>query len=164
MIRVCQGNQKGMTLVEVLVAAAIVVIAFVGVTSFVLAVKGKTHSLLISRSSSIQTQRLVQMLMSDPKLFRVNFDPSESSTCEVLRTSELPLAWDSENIYAVDECPTCAGRIGYTIQPFPIPIFRGLYVVTFRIGHPEITKGMSVMCDGAAIPDVSEIQMIVSLR
>lgn len=157
-------DQSGMSLLEVLVATVIVVTVMWGANGFVLSIKDRTKGLLTSRSSSIQTQRLVQMLMADPKLFRVNFDPTTAKTCEVLRTEDLPLAWDENNVYPVAECPTCAGRIGFTMQPYPLPIFRGLFVVTFRISHPLLTQGSAVTCNGTSVPNVEELRVIVSLR
>ena len=157
-------NRRGNTLVELLVASVIVIIAITALTGYVVNLKKHTQRIFTSRSRSVQIQKVVQMLLADPKLFKVNFDASLSSTCTVLDNATLPLAWDNNNVADLKNCKGCPGRLGYTIQPFPDSSRRGIYVVTIRITHPTLTLGKSVTCGATEIKNSDQIQMIVGLR
>lgn len=157
-------QQKGNSMIEILIASAIVIIVFSSTLTYVVHIKKNTQQVISSRSRSVQIQKIVQMIMSDPKLFKVNFDASEVATCTALKNEDLPLAWDDHNIYELADCPGCKGRLGYVIQPFPLQSIRGVYVVTIRITHPKLTTNFSTVCNNEKIPDTEQIQMIVSLK
>lgn len=157
-------NKKGSSILEMLAAVVIVVIAFTATMSFVLSVKKNTQTLLSSRSRSIQLQKIAQLILADPKLFKVNFNPSEAAACEDLATSNLPLAWDDNKIDDIANCEGCLGRLGFVIQPFPVQSIRGVYLVTIRVAHPKLTTNASASCNGEIIEGVEQLQMIVSLR
>ncbi len=157
-------NRRGSSFVELLISGAIVLAAFVGTMSFVVNVKNKTQLMLSKRSRSVQLQKVAQMILADPKLFKVNFDPSETATCQALETDSLALGWDDTRIANVEDCIGCKGRLGYVIQPFPLLSVRGVYIVTIRVTHPKITAGSIAMCNGIAIQGAEQLQMIVSLR
>ncbi len=158
------NNQKGMSLVELLLASTIVLVSFGATFSFVLGVKKKTENLLNSRSRSVQIQKLAQNILADPKLFRVNFDPSEAEACRALADGDLPLVWDNINVYDKEDCPGCQGKLGFVVQPFPLPSIRGVYLVTIRVSHPTLTKDSSAVCNGVTVTGVEQLQMIVGLR
>lgn len=157
-------QQNGNSIIEILAASAIVIFALTASTSYILQLKTRTQRLLSSRSQSIQIEKAVQLILSDPKLLKVNFDSSEAATCEALNNSDLPLAWDNNNTYTLADCPGCKGRLGYVIQPFPLQSIRGVYLVTIRLTHPQLTAGLSTTCNGVTISGTEQLQMIVSLR
>lgn len=157
-------QRRGNSIIELLVAMAIVVIAFTAMTGYVIGLKKQTQKILLSRSRSTQLQKVVQMIMTDPKLFKVNFDRSEKATCAALENSTLPLGWDGNSLADIVQCPGCLGRMGYVIQPFPLAAVRGVYLVTIRMTHPTQTLGVTTFCNGVAINNTDQIQMIVSLR
>lgn len=158
------NNQLGNSIVEVLVAISVALIALTACTGYVLQIKNKSQRLLSLRSQSTQTQKIVQLILSDPKLFKVNFDPSEAAKCAALGDLDLPLVWDNTNTYAAADCPGCKGRLGYVIQPFPLLSIRGVYLVTIRMSHPVLTAQSSTVCNSVTIPGSKDLQMIVSLR
>lgn len=158
------SNKRGSTLIEVIVAAVIVVIAFVSTMTFVLNVKKNTQTLLSSRSRSLQLQKIAQLILADPKLFKVNFNSSEAAACEDLKKENLPLAWDDNKIDDIANCVGCLGRMGYVIQPFPVQTVRGVYLVTIRVSHPKLTENSYASCNGELIKGAEQLQMIVSLR
>lgn len=157
-------NQRGNSLIEILIACAIVLIAFTSTMAFVLSIKKDTQKLLTSRSRSVQLQKIVQLLLADPKLFKVNFNPTEAATCAALKTADLPLGWNDNSINEVADCKGCQGRLGFVIQPFPLQTIRGVYLVTIHVTHPTITKGSMTICNGETLTGVEQLQMIVSLR
>lgn len=157
-------NQNGNSIVEVLVASVILLTAFLGMLSYVVGLKNSTQKMLTSRSRMVQIQKVVDLILSDPKLFKVNFDITEAATCAALENSSLPMAWDDKGIYEISDCPGCRGRMGYVIQPFPLQSARGVYMVTIRVTHPTLTMGKVANCNSAVIENTEQMQMIVSLR
>jgi hypothetical protein len=103
------------------------------------------------------------MILADPKLFKVNFNPDEKAACDALQ-ADLPLAWDNNSIYDLADCPECKGRLGYVIQPYPIQSIRGVYLVTIRVSHPKLTENSVAICNGVATQGSEQLQLIVSLR
>lgn len=47
----------------------------------------------------------------------------------------MTMAWDVGVQTPVDQCPNCAGRYGFVIQPFEGTGLQGLYLVTLRMTH-----------------------------
>ena len=157
-------NQSGMTLVEVLFSTVALSIVFLAAIEFAANIRKQTVAASSQRSYFNEYQKIANLVMSDPKLFKITFNPTEAKRCSLLKSGQLPLAWDSKNVYPVDDCTACAGRIGYVIQPYDIPTLRGVYKVTFRITHTTLTKGKKVTCDGQIIEDSDQFETIVGLR
>ena len=131
-------NEKGFTLVEVMVAAgvlAVVVYIFSGGTSF-LAIRNKQlEELMIMERhvnalyENIQSNIDVYQVTYDPQEFNENADPSKLN-------KYLPLAWDMKILTSVDNCENCPGRMGYVIVP--LDGYRGLYKLIIRATHPKV--------------------------
>ncbi len=157
-------NNSGMSIIEVLLASAAVLIVFLAAMSFALDIKKKSTLISSKRSYSKEYEKIANLIISDPKLFKISFDPSEKTKCILLDQAKLPIAWDHKNIYELQDCPGCPGRVGFVIQPYDVPTFRGVYKVTFRMSHTTLTKGQTALCDGVQIPDAQQIELIVGLR
>ncbi|MBX7232179.1 MAG: type II secretion system GspH family protein [Bdellovibrionales bacterium] len=156
--------RSGMTMIELVVAIGLLTLVLSGSSILVLQSKRVVQSVTIKRSSSLQLNSLASSILSNPKLFKVHFDSRESYACSELATARLPLAWDKNTVYNLADCDWCKGRIGYVIQPFPIPTLRGVYLATFRVYHPEETAQSSATCDSVVIPGVEQFQMIIGLK
>lgn len=164
MIKLPKLNQSGVSIIEVLFASAALMIVFLAALSFANDIKKRSVLISSKRSYVGEYEKIANLIVSDPKLFKISFDPSEKSKCELLDQANLPIAWDHKNVYEVADCPDCPGRVGYIIQPYDTPTFRGVYKVTFRMTHTTLTKGQTAVCDGAEIPDSQQIELIVGLR
>lgn len=158
-----KSNQRGASLIEVIVAFGILAIVTSSTSFMVLQLKKRVQQVITKRSSSIQFENLANAILANPKLFKVNFDPSEAAMCASLATA-LPLAWDKTAVYDVANCSWCKGRIGYVIQPLPISTIRGVYLATFRVYHPEDTQNSTATCNSVSIAGVRQFQMIVGLK
>ena len=158
------NNQSGMTIVEVLLASVALFIVFFAAIEFAVAIKKRTNTVTSQRSYVNEYEKIANLVMADPKLFKISFDPTEKKKCELLEQSKLPIAWDQKNIYDVADCQNCPGRIGFVIQPYDIPTLRGVYKVTFRLTHTTFTQGQTAQCDGQTIQDAQQLEMIVGLR
>ncbi len=157
-------NQSGMSIVEVLFASFALMIVFLAAMSFAVDIKKRTINISSKRSYVSEYEKIANLIISDPKLFKVSFDPSETTRCNLLDVAKLPIAWDQKDVYELEDCPNCPGRIGYVIQPYDIPTLRGVYKVTFRLTHTTLTQGLSAECNGAIIPNAQQIELIVGLR
>ncbi len=164
MIKIQKLNQVGVSIIEVLFASAGLMIVFLAALSFANDIKKRSVLISGKRSYVSEYEKIANLIISDPKLFKISFDPSEKSKCALLDQAKLPIAWDHKNVYEIEDCPDCPGRIGYVIQPYNIPTFRGVYKVTFRMSHTTLTKGQTAICDGTEIPDAQQIELIVGLR
>jgi hypothetical protein len=153
-----------MSLIETIFASALLLVVFLAAVSFILQLRKSMVKVSNLRVQAVEFQKLATQISSDPKLFKINFDPSETSMCAALDSSKLPLAWNQDKVLPVADCSACPGRVGYVIQPFPISTVRGVYLVTFRFTHTELTKGETFKCDGADVLDAHQFQMIVSLK
>lgn len=122
-------NQKGFTLVEVLVALAMIVtvgsLFSLGFLNYKkIHMKARTSSTVMK-----QINNLVESIRPNLQAYQINFDANQT-----LSADSLPMAWNREYIGKVEDCPDCPGRLGYTIQP---TTQSGLYLVNVMVTHKE---------------------------
>lgn len=131
-------NQKGFTLVEVMVAGAVlgaIIYWFSGGTTFLSNKNKQLEELMIMERhvnalyENIQSNIDVYQITYDPKGFNNNTDPTNLN-------KYLPLAWDLKILTDVKNCELCPGRMGYVIVP--LDGYRGLYKLTIRATHPKV--------------------------
>lgn len=143
-------NQKGFTLVEVLIAGGIlaaVVYWFAGGTTFLSKRNKQLEELMIMERhvnalyENIQSNIDVYQVTYDPREFNDNADPSKLK-------DYLPMAWDMKILTDVKNCKECPGRMGYVIVP--LDGYRGLYKLTIRATHPKVPvfKDYSFLING----------------
>ncbi|MBS1971605.1 MAG: prepilin-type N-terminal cleavage/methylation domain-containing protein [Bdellovibrionales bacterium] len=122
-------NQKGFTILEVLVALAMIVT--VG-SLFSLGFLNYQAIHLKAVNSSIvmkQINNLVESIRPNLQAYQINFDSNTQ-----LSADNLPMAWNKDYIGRVEDCPDCPGRLGYTIQP---TTQSGLFLVNVMVTHKE---------------------------
>lgn len=156
-------SELGMSLIEVMISSAIVVVALTGMTQIFLSVREQTVKLTKERGKSIEIRNVVASLFANTSHYKINFDPDPDAPCKELDKG-LPLAWDGTTLTDVADCkPNCPqGRVGFVMQPFPNKGLRGVYLVTLRISHPVETHGSSGFCLGSI--NSQELQFLMSLK
>ncbi|WP_413561275.1 type IV pilus modification PilV family protein [Bdellovibrio sp. HCB209] len=126
-------SQKGQSIVEALIALGMMsVIGFTFVGGLTSLRKLSTNSLL-SSATDRQVADISENIKAGVQDYQINFNYSPEEVNEILKVSNLPMAWDVGRVAAKADCPTCGGTYGYIIQPYEK--YRGLYLVTLRMTH-----------------------------
>lgn len=134
-------NEKGFTLVENLIALAIVGVVSIGLFGgMVVMQKLATTSRMMSASDK-QISDIADSVRVALESHQIDFGRSVKSSAEQnidsinrsLDVDKLPMYWDTGMTGTKEDCPNCQGRYGFIIQPFEQ--FPGLYVVTLRVTH-----------------------------
>lgn len=135
-------NSSGMSLMEIMIGIGLFGVmtwAFIGGSSYI------TKQTSNVRSDVSQSRILDSLLMSvrgHAGVYKVNFDPRDFIEAigeeELQNPLRLPLAWNDKVITTIENCPKCAGRLGFIVSP--VPSYRGMYKLTIRMTHPSIKK------------------------
>jgi prepilin-type N-terminal cleavage/methylation domain-containing protein len=131
-------TQKGFTLVEVMVATAIIgglLYWFSGGTSL-LSKRNKQLSELMVMERHVNS--LYENIQSNIDIYQITYDPQEfiNNADPTNLNKYLPLAWDMKTLTDIKNCKECPGRMGFIIVP--LDGYRGLYKLTIRATHPKV--------------------------
>ena len=143
----------GMSILEALVAGAILAAVIVGIMGSVQQLKKRQRYVITKQTEIWAVSHLVEQVKSMAS-FRPNLGNEESKTMaaalEDFKTKvatvpdeAMPIVWSQRRIESTHEtatenlalCPSCIGRLGYAVAP--LANFPG-YVLTIAISHPEI--------------------------
>lgn len=125
-------STKGFTITEVMVGTALLSIVVIGgLTAFdqlnKIAVGNETTSTADDRVSEI-----IENIRQQPTTQILQFE----DPLDLLRTSNLKMAWSNNDDMPASECPHCPGRYGYVITPAS-KATSDLYLVTIWFTHAE---------------------------
>jgi hypothetical protein len=136
-------DQSGMGLVEALVAAALLAVVIYWSTTAVnsLNVQSRASALALSRDQMVES--LMVALRGNLGQFQMNFSPMDpgSVPTPLANPSSLPMAWSDTVLTEVNNCPSCPGRLGYSIQPISGDYVHGLRLISIRVIHPALNGG-----------------------
>jgi prepilin-type N-terminal cleavage/methylation domain-containing protein len=139
-MRVFWKNQSGMTLVEVMVSAAILALL---AESSMLAMQNlgqRAHLVVESASSQKLLSSLFENFRNNMDKLQVDYkDPAPlkpDQAGQILSQAKFPLAWSEDFFGPLSSCTTCPGRAAYIIQPSSL--YPGLYQATLRVSHPQL--------------------------
>ncbi len=74
--------------------------------------------------------------------YQISYDSNERLTKEddINELKKLlPIAWDMDGSYPINECKDCPGRMGFVIKPLPGQ--RGLYQIVIKATHDQLFPG-----------------------
>lgn len=125
-------NNKGQTIVEALVGLGLIAIVGFSLTGGMVALRNSSKSAVVLSSTERQVNDIAENIKAGVENYQINFNYN-STPDTLLDPDHLPMAWDSGIVAAAADCPNCAGKFGYVIQP--LEQFRGLYQVTLRMTH-----------------------------
>jgi hypothetical protein len=132
-------NNRGLTFVEILVTAALIVVVIIAITNslslsqnFLTRIRGKRNRDRVVAST-------LQNVVENVSLFQKNFDTTPNWTNKLLDPAVLPIAWDQNNISTATACPKCPGRMGFIIQP--VDNVPGINRLTIRVTHQTLIQG-----------------------
>ncbi len=129
-------SRRGLSLVELLMALAISGIAIFVMISSAQTTLSAASKVNATRGREKALQSVLQTIIKNAPSYQVNFDTSEAHVAKLLDPSKLPWAWDDGRVLPADQCPECAGRLGFVLQPHAL--VPGAYRLRVRIKHPSI--------------------------
>lgn len=126
-------NQRGFTLIEVLVTAAIGVITASVIASYIAYLAKLNNEIKIRRISGNIVHSIAESVRYNLSLFQVSFDNNPDSVKAMLKADKLPLGISNSKLIQRTECATlgCQAYLGYVIVPNDV--VRNLYQVKFQV-------------------------------
>lgn len=126
-------NNKGFGLLESIIGMAIIVIFAAIYSGGLIQFKKQAERAININVADKEVLAVIESVRQDLGSQKLNFMTGSSGIAKELDPSKLPYAWSKFGTMKAEDCPTCAGKYGYTIQP--IVGFSGLYIVTIRMSH-----------------------------
>ena len=164
-------NQKGFTILEITIALGLLVFGSLTIGKIYVDIRKQVNNAAVRFGKKLQVRNIAVSIASNLPNYQINYagQGTQSSACSYLAAGAgMPLRWNRSEVVSFSECngnsahPCPEGQAGYIIEPFPNSSMRGLYLVTVRMYHPELTKGQTgVFCNGA---DSEEYQFVLGLR
>ena len=127
-------NQKGYTLIEILIAAAIGSISVYALSSFLVGLNKMNAELRLKRVTGNTIQSLAESIRFNTSLFQVTFDNSGAAEQKLLAPASLPLGITTDGTMVQrSDCSLygCRAYAGYVIIPHEF--IRNLYQVRFLV-------------------------------
>jgi type II secretory pathway pseudopilin PulG len=128
-------NQRGYSLIEIGVALGIMLVGIFVITRGMDSMREITEDTLTLSANERQINMIADNLRTGLEQYQINFDQSDKRLEEILKVDTLPMAWDVGKNGPAENCPTCKGRYGYSIQV--LERYRGLFLVTLRVTHKD---------------------------
>lgn len=125
-------NRRGSTLIQSLVAMAILLLATFIFVGGLTAIQSQTKTTMVLGSSHREVTEIIENIRTGVEFYQIDFSRG-SKYQDALDVTKLPMAWDVGIQTEAAKCPDCAGRYGFVITPFEG--YRGLYLVTVRLTH-----------------------------
>lgn len=135
-------NNKGMTIIESVVAAGLLVVVTFGIASGI----SQLFKIENQTTSTVNEQQIVAMVVegirSDSAMFQKNMNNLNPD--DVMTIDKLPLGFVGNSLIKRDECPPtgCSAYVGFMIQPkngYP-----GIFQGTVRIIVPATDKSKEI--------------------
>lgn len=134
-----QRNENGSILIDILLAMSVIGVVAYTSASGLSQIELAMNSISTKQSLGTEVNELVESIRNNLESYQINYNfiPDGTSVYKnaELDLQNLPMAWDSGIQAPIDQCTTCRGRFGYSIQPYER--FRGLYIVTIAVTHTE---------------------------
>jgi len=127
--------QKGFTIVEMLVTAALLLVMIMTGTRVVLTMKQVTQSVSSKISENQQMQNVLENIVKGFSLHQISFDDTSVAKDAFFADPNYRFAWGGDIFAMESECPHCPGRMDFFIQPHQdLP---GLFTVNVRVTHKD---------------------------
>lgn len=128
-------NNKGFSFLESIIGMAIIVIFAAIYSGGLIQFKKQAERAININAADKEVLAVIESVRQDLGSHKLNFMLGAAGISKELDTAKLPYAWSKFGTMRAEDCPTCLGRYGFTIQP--ISGFSGLYIVTIRMTHGD---------------------------
>ena len=133
-------NEKGFSLIEVLVATAILSVLAVSMMSVLSLSASQQTGMVANVTEDKMVSDIVEQVTSNPDMYQKYFAPTSANLEDALAPEQLPLAWSKDFLGPATQCPACPGRVGYVFTP--LQDLPGLYMVTIRYTNSSQFEGV----------------------
>jgi len=135
-------NERGVTLIETIIAAGILGIVCAGMIATVSLMATQREQTVAVQSRVLAVANLINDIRVRPEHYVKNYSSSSVLTDTILDVPNLPIAVSPDYIGPVKDCPNCPSRMGYVIRP--LPGLDGIFVVTVRYAEVRGSKAGTV--------------------
>ncbi|MBY0315245.1 MAG: prepilin-type N-terminal cleavage/methylation domain-containing protein [Bdellovibrionales bacterium] len=129
------SNNKGFTLVEVMVGAGLFMMVFLGVFIGSSQIAKLTSESATLNTSDNMVDAIIENIRQSFSTQIITLSKERSVEGLLNDTSKLPMAWSLDIDAPVEQCKECPGRYGYAIQS--LGSYAGMYLVTVRFTHRD---------------------------
>lgn len=128
-----KANNRGQSVIEVLVGMGLLTIIGSAFISGMVSMRKLSKGTVVISATDKQVNDIAENIKAGVENYQINFK-YQDGTSEVLKLSNLPMAWDIGKVAPKSkDTETWGGTYGYTIQPYEA--YRGLYKVTLRMTY-----------------------------
>src|SRR4051812_1747920 len=108
-------NQRGMSLVEMMITSAMVLVVILSVTNSLKMASNFLNNVRGKRNRDRVISSTLSNVIQNVALYQKNYDLSEDQKNAMLVQNQLPIAWDQNTVVEVSKCPECPGRMGFIV-------------------------------------------------
>ncbi len=135
------SNNHGFTLPEIIAAFGIFSIIVAAQTTVWLGAKRALTRVESVGQQDVMRNRFIQDVHAQVNGYQINFLSTVDAEAD-LENDKLSMAWNTNDVFAKEDCPECFGRSGYIVQPFALPTdqetYRGMYRMVLKVYHKEL--------------------------
>lgn len=142
------SNQKGMSILEVLLGLAMITLVGSFFISGILSMKKVAMDSGTKNSLYKQINDVIENIRPNVRMYQINYFTTDKERENALSPGDLPMAWGNGMMSTAKDCPGCPGRYGFVIQAYPG--MKGLYLVTVRLTHRDWAQGDKAAAAGDA--------------
>jgi hypothetical protein len=143
-----KNSRRGATFAEVIVAAAVLGVLSGALITALTQYNSRRNRIVTLGSKDIQIAGLVENVRANLQFFQAHYEVYNRSRAVnaidriMPDVDSLPLVWSANGAIATPtQCPTCEGKLGMLIQPFPTDFNASIFLITLRLSHPELNSG-----------------------
>lgn len=137
-MKTLNSSKSGMTLIEVLVAGAVLGGLLMAATSVIRMMQSSVQASHVMKAEQAVVLNVIESIRSNPRMLQAFYSNNSAVDADQMLTREaLAIAWSPNQVISKDECgENCpSGRMGYVMQT--VNGAPGLFLITLHISESE---------------------------